>query len=351
MTAPLVPILYNQPTLPLDHPDAESERSIVDIAVGIGEILGAAGFRTMPLPLKRDPMVLWEALKKRKPAVVFNLFEGNLEDAATESYVASLLQWKGVPFTGSPMHTLELARAKHLTKQILRGAGLPTADFFVVSELPVIHCPLEWPVIVKAALQDASVGLAQDSVCTNQEQLEARVEYMLQTYGPPVMVEEFISGREFNVALIELPDLQCLPVAEIIFEGDKERYWPILTYTGKWRPGTEEYDQSPPKCPAEITARLSGRLCTIASEAYRLLGCRDYARIDFRVRPNGKPLILEVNPNPDISENAGFVRCLGAADITYAEFIVRLVEHALARKTPTPTFAMDQCESLQPSAN
>jgi D-alanine-D-alanine ligase len=350
MTSPLVLILYNHPTLPLDHPDAESERSIVQIAQKMSQILGEAGFRASLLSLKQDPTYLWDEMKRRKPAVVFNLFEGNLEDTETESYVAGLLQWKSIPFTGSPMHTLALARAKHLTKQILRGAGLPTADFFVVSELPVMNCPLEWPVIVKPALQDASVGLDQDSVCTGQDQLESRVQYILETYGPPVLVEEFIAGREINVALVELPELRNLPPSEIMFPRDKPGFWPILTYAGKWRPGTDDYDKTPAKFPADITPRLSERLGAIAMEAYRLLGCRDYARVDFRVRSNGRPYILEVNPNPDLSEHAGFAGGLGSANIPYRDFIVRLIEHAMTRaKNPTPTFAMDRCESLQPA--
>src|SRR5262249_22853829 len=154
------------PTLPLDHPDAASEHSVVEIAQNATKILEQdGGFRTTLFPFKQDPRHLWSELKRRKPDVVFNLFEGNPDQPETEAYVAGLLQWKGIPFTGSPMRTLALARAKHLTKQLLRGAGLPTADFFLVSSLPVINCPLEWPVIVKPAQQDASVGLAQNSVC------------------------------------------------------------------------------------------------------------------------------------------------------------------------------------------
>ncbi len=330
MTAPLVLVLYNHPTLPLDHPDAESEHSVVEIAQQVGEIVAGAGYRVTFLGLKHDPTQLWSELKRRKPAVVYNLFEGNPDNTETEAYVAGLLQWKGIPFTGSPMHTLSLARAKHLTKQLLRGAGLPTADFFVVDRLPVIHCPLEWPVIVKPAQQDASVGLAQDSVCTNQDQLEARVQYIMETYGAPVLVEEFIDGREFNVALLELPKLQYLPPSEIVFPTDRPGYWPILTYDGKWKPGSPDYDKTPPKFPAEISQRLTERLGVIATEAYRLIGCRDYARVDFRVRAN-KPYILEVNPNPEISDEAGFAGCLGSAGMSYQEFIVRLVEHAMTR--------------------
>jgi len=347
MKSPLVLVLYNHPTLPVGHPDAESEHSIVEIAQKVGAMLGESGFRATLFGLKKDPTTLWEELKRRKPAVVFNLFEGNLENTESESYVAGLLEWKGVPFTGSPMHTLGLARAKHLTKHILRGAGLPTADFFVVNELPVMNCPLEWPVIVKPALQDASVGLAQDSVCTNQERLEARVQYILETYGAPVLVEEFVDGREFNVALVELPDLYTLPPSEILFPRDKTGYWPILTYAGKWRPGTDDYDQTPSKHPAEIPARLANRLSTLAMEAYRLIGCRDYARVDFRVRANGKPFILEVNPNPDISEGAGFAGGLASARSPYREFVVRLVEHTMTRaKIPAPTFAFEPVEPI-----
>jgi D-alanine-D-alanine ligase len=351
--APLVLILYNHPLLPDDHPDSDSEHTIVGIADAMADILTAQGFRVSPLGLKQDPSVLWTELKRRKPDVVFNLFEGNLDDTETESYVAGLLQWKGVPFTGSPFPALTLARAKHLTKLLLRGAGLPTADFLVVDHLPVPPCALEWPVIVKPAKQDASVGLHQDSVCTGRDQLEQRVAYILETYGGPVLIEEYVRGREFNVALLELPDLQVLPPAEIVFPEERPGYWPILTYDGKWRPGTAEYDTTPPKFPADIGPRLAQKLGAIAVQAYRALGCRDYARVDFRVKPNGRPYILEVNPNPEISNHAGFAGCLGSADIPHPEFIGRLVRQALSRKgTPRPTFnptGRDNSEEAQPA--
>ena len=285
---------------------------------------------------------MWNELQRLKPDVIFNLFEGNLSDTETESYVAGLLQWSGIPFTGSPFRTLTLARAKHLTKQLLRGAGLPTADFFVVEELPVAPCDLNWPVIVKPATQDASVGLDQDSVVTNQYQLEQRVAYILETYGPPVLVEEYIQGREINVAVTEIPEFMSLPPAEILFDKVRPGSWPILTYAGKWCPGTEAYDLTPPDYPAKISARLAERLGELARRAYRLLGCRDYARVDFRVKPPGKPYILEVNPNPEISATAGFAGCLGSAGIRHQDFIRQLIQHALVRRqAPEPTWAMN----------
>jgi D-alanine-D-alanine ligase len=344
MAAPLVLVLYNEPLLPENHPDADSEHSIVEIAQKMAETLQAEGnYRTSLFGLKQDPTTLWTELKKRKPDVVFNLFEGNLSDTETESYVAGLLHWKGIPFTGSPLQALTLARSKHTTKLLLRGAGLPTADFMVIDGPTIPECDLEWPVIVKPAKQDASVGMDQDSVCTNQFQLEQRVQYILDTYGAPALVEEFIQGREFNVALLELPDLQNLPPAEIVFPQPSEGYWPILTYSGKWTPGTDDYEKTPPVYPADITPAMARKLGRIAQKAYRVLGCRDYARVDFRVNEQGKPFILEINPNPEISAHAGFAGCLGSANIPHKDFILRLIAQALSRKNaPKPTFSMDR---------
>jgi D-alanine-D-alanine ligase len=340
MAKPLVLILYNDPVLPLDHPDSDSENSIVEIAATMAKILEPAGYRTTALALKHDPSLLWRELHERKPDVVFNLYEGTLQDTESESYVAGLLQWSGIPFTGSPPAALTLARAKHTAKALLRGAGLPTADFFIVEELPVKSCPLEWPVIVKPAKQDASVGLAQDSVCTDQAQLEQRVRYILETYGAPVLVEAYIPGREFNVALLDLPELQYLPPAEIVFPTETPNFWAILTYEGKWKPGTSDYDLTPPKYPADITPALGRKLGGLAMKAFRLFGCRDYARVDFRLKAGGKPFILEVNPNPEISAHAGFSGCLSSAKIPHQDFILRLIEQALRRQhAPLPTFA------------
>jgi D-alanine-D-alanine ligase len=330
MPAPSVLVLYNEPLLPKDHPDAESEHTVVEIAEGMEQILRADGLRTQLMGVGRDPSKLWAALKSRKCDVVLNLFEGNLDDTETESYIAGLLQWSGVPFTGSPSQAMSLARAKHTAKTLLRGAGLPTADFMVVESLPVPECTLDWPVIVKAAKQDASVGLDQDSVCTDSFQLEQRVAYILETYGAPVLVEEYVDGREFNVALIEVPELQYLPPAEIVFE-EKAGTWPILTYDGKWKPTSDAYQGTPPKYPADIPRRWAKKLGDIAMKAYRLMGCQDYARVDFRVTADGKPFILEVNPNPEISDEAGFASCLISANMSYQSFVCRLVRHALER--------------------
>src|SRR5687767_10669590 len=129
MANPLVLVLHNKPLLPKDHPEAESEHTVVEIAATVADILQKDGFRTELMGLGRDPALLWNTLRERKPAVVFNLFEGSLDDTETESYVAGLLEWSGIPYTGSPPQALSLARAKHTTKMVLRSGGVPTAAF------------------------------------------------------------------------------------------------------------------------------------------------------------------------------------------------------------------------------
>jgi D-alanine-D-alanine ligase len=324
-------VLYNEPVLPADHPDADSEHEILFTVDAVAGHLSAAGFEVSRLGASRDPAALLSGLRRARPDVVFNLFEGLADQYGTEAHAAGLLDWLGLPYTGCPYQTLCVARDKPWTKRLLRGAGLPTADFFVVEDGAVPECPIDWPVIVKPGTQDASVGLDQNSVVTDRERLGERVAYLLETYGPPVLVEEFIRGREFNVGLIESPELRALPVSEIVFVDRGPGYWPIVTYDAKWKPGSCDYEATPAKYPAEVSPRLAERLYAAAKQAFRLLGCRDYARVDFRVRPNGKPCILEVNPNPDFSPLAGLAGGLASAGLTHAQFTVELVHAALAR--------------------
>ena len=330
-------IIYNEPVRSPDHPDAASEREILETAVVVEQHLSQAGCQAVRLGVGRDPAVLLDGLRRHRPDVVFNLFEGLADHYETEAYLAGLLEWLGVPYTGCPPQAMTLARNKHLAKQLLKGAGLPTPDFFVVERLPVPACPLPWPVIIKPAREDASIGLDQNSVACDQRHLERRVGYLLEQYGPPVLVEQFIPGREFNVGLIEAPELRVLPLAEIEFLVKDESYWPIVTYDAKWKPGTPEYDLTPPRYPADVPAPLAERLRSAAAEAFRLLGCRVYARVDFRVSAAEEIFLLEVNPTPDFSPLAGLAGGLHAAGISHAEYTVALARNAAARGRSCPS--------------
>jgi D-alanine-D-alanine ligase len=325
-------VLSNEPLLDRDHPDAEAEHTIQATAEIVCQVLTAAGYTTSRLAVSRDPGTLLAGLRQERPDVVFNLFEGTAEHADNETYAAGLLQWLGLPFTGSPAEALALARNKPLAKTLFRGAGLPTAAFVVVDRLPVPDFPLRWPVIVKPGAQDASVGLDQGSVVHVMDKLGERVAALLERYGPPVLVEEYIDGRELVVGLIEAPALRPLPVGEILFEEKREGYWPIVTYAAKWAPDSREYQATPPRYPADLPTALAKRVQELAVAAFRLVGCRDYGRADFRVSKAGEPFLLEVNPNPDLSPDVGLAAGLRAQGLAHSRFLVQLVQNALDRR-------------------
>jgi D-alanine-D-alanine ligase len=325
-------ILYNEPVLPTDHPDSASEREVLGTVDFVRQSLAKAGFDVLDAGASHDINALIARLRELRPDAVFNAFEGTADDAGNEAAVAGLLEWLGIPYSGCPFQALCLARNKPLTKTMLHGAGLPTPRFWVVDRLPVSQCELSWPVIVKPALQDASVGLDHGSVVGDQARLEERVQFLLKQYGAPVLVEEYIDGRELNAALIEDEELRVLPISEVMFVATPPDVWPIVTYDAKWKPGSRDFEATPTRCPAEVSAQLDERLQTLARQAFCLLGCRDYARVDFRVRGSGEPYILEVNPNPSFHPAAGFAKALAAAGISHQDFTAKLIRLAQGRE-------------------
>jgi D-alanine-D-alanine ligase len=328
---PHVLVLFNEPTLPPTHPLAASEHEVLETAQFVAEALAHTGHRVTPLGLGDDPLALLRALREHRPDVIFNLYEGVAENGQTEAYLAGLLEWLGVPYTGCPFPALVLARDKPRTKLLLQGAGLPTPRFHVADRGPLPDLDLRWPVIAKLATEDASVGLDQGSVTTSFEQLQRRVGWLLDRFHVPVLLEEFIAGRELNVALVEAPDLRVLPISEIVFTPQEGTRWGIVTYDAKWCPDSADDLATTPKCPADLPADLTQHLGELATAAFRLVGCRDYARVDFRLNAAGEPFILEVNPNPDFHPHVGLARSLRTAGVDHAAFTVGLVRRALAR--------------------
>jgi D-alanine-D-alanine ligase len=338
MPSPRILVLFNEPVLPPDHPDAASERDILDTVNSVARTLRRAGFRVGRLGVGNDLTALADGLEEHCPDAVFNLFEGLSNRPFTESVVAGMLEWLNVPFTGCPSDTLTLARDKQRTKHLLHGAGLPTAPFFTVDHLPVPECKLEWPVIVKPANQDASCGIEQESVVQNQAELISRVELILKLYGGSVLVEQFIVGREILASVVEgAPDewRRCtpmvLPLAEIVF-NDPE-LWPVYSYDAKWDKSSNEYRSTPMNVPVILPHKQMDEITDLARRAFRLLGCRDYARVDIRMTAAGRPFILEVNPNPFI-DSIALIDGMEAIGSVHSEFIADLARAALSRRPP-----------------
>lgn len=335
MSAPSVLVLYNEPVLPADHPDAGSEHDILDTVADTFKVLKTAGFQTTKLGIDYDPQPLLDRIKRDRPDAVFNLFEGIATQTGTEVSAAALLEWLNVPFTGCPSAALTYGRDKVRAKYILSAAGIPTPDFLVIDAPPVPRWRRPWPAIVKPAFQDASVGIDQSSVVTSQKQLDERVRFVLATYGAPVLVERFVAGREFHVNMIERREApheppRVLPLCEIAFTNDAPGRWPVYTFNAKWHENSDEYKAAPVRTSVTIPPDDFARLELVARRAFRALQCRDYARIDVRMDDAGNFHVLEMNPNPYLNSIA-LVDGLSTIGKSHAWLLVEMALAALAR--------------------
>jgi D-alanine-D-alanine ligase len=323
-------VLYNAPTLPAGHAHAGSETDVVGVAGEIAAILNRSSFEARLVAAAPPVGRLVDELTDPRPAVVFNLVEGFAGASAGEAWITSLLELLGLPYTGCPPASQALCHRKGRTKALLRGFGLPTAPFLVVSGQALSEPPFPGPYFVKPEAEDASLGIDQKSVTADQHGLVEQVAALRSQFGGDVLVEAYLPGPEYNVGILGLPEPTPLPVAEVVY-APRPGEWPILTYAAKWDVGSAEDLASPARCPAEIDQGLADRLSQLAVAAFEVTGCRDVARVDFRLDGDGRPMILEVNPNPDLGSSAGWARALRASGRDYAETIVGLAERAMIR--------------------
>jgi D-alanine-D-alanine ligase len=277
------------------------------------------------LPVAFDPS---DVLTAYDPGewVVFNLLEGLGNRADLEPEAVAILEGLGFRHTGSGPDTMALCLDKARTKTLLESRGIPT-PVFQVCEHSDVEFTVPLPAIVKPVAEDASLGIDDDAVVTTEEKLRRRVEYVVRTYREPALVEEFVEGREFNVALWGNGKPECLPLAEIDYSGIGEPLRRICSYAAKWDPERDEFYLTPVTCPAQVDAGLAGRIRSIAVAAYEAAGCRGYARVDMRVRGR-QPYVLEINPNPDISPDAGFPRAALAGGHPYPQMVEKILKLA-----------------------
>ncbi|HUY34936.1 MAG TPA: hypothetical protein VMV69_19470 [Pirellulales bacterium] len=333
----LATILYNAPSLPPEHADYAQEAGVLESVEAVEASLASLGHSSQRMAVGADPVSLALELGRTRADVLVNLFEGFHGSGEGESQVAGLLELRGLPFTGTGSDGLALVRDKARAKWLLAGAGLTTPDFQLVAP----GAPLDvarfksalavGPLIVKPAHEDASLGIGQASVVTDLVSLASRIDEVGRRYGA-MLVEQFIAGREFNAGIIALPEAEVLPLAEIEFPSDGRVPWNVVTYDAKWTPGSVEFDAGTPvRCPAAAAPELAAEIRRVSLAAFRLAGCRDYARVDLRVDPHGRVFILEINANPDISPSAGLARAIRVSGLGYDDFVGRLLETARRR--------------------
>lgn len=275
---------------------------------------------------------LIDNLNSIKPDVILNFVESVEGISSFESFITGLFELMNIPYTGNDPLSLSNCLDKSRAKEFLTADGITTPRFFIYkpdNENPLRDFNLKFPVISKLVKEDASIGISENSVSCNKADLLTQLEFLVSSYGQNIILEEYIEGREFNVAVL---GNHPLPVSEISFNSLPDNLPKIVTYEGKWIADTVYYNNTVPRCPADIDINTKLLLEQTAIRAYHTLNCRDYARVDIRLSNDGVPFVIEVNPNPDISSDSGFNRAAKTAGMDYGILLNKIVNLALERK-------------------
>ncbi len=302
---------------------------ILESVEAIENAIADWGHQHVRIPVNPDGRWV-ERVRRAHFDLVFNLCEGIDGVAAFEPMVISVLELFQIPFTGNTSTTAALCLRKNLVNTVLDRAGLPVPRWALVRKGDKASS-VGFPAICKPAAEDASIGIEQRSVVRSGRALAARIEAMHVRWDE-VLVQQYIDGREINVGVV---DGEVLPIAEINF-GDMPRgMWKIVSYQSKWITGSDEDLGATPSCPADLSPELTRELEQIAVDAWRAVGGQGYGRVDMRIDSTGRPWLLEVNPNPDISPGAGLARMAGVAGMDYNALVRRVCEAGLKQRIDT----------------
>ena len=345
-----VAVIYNEPrnTASEDHwlrrsdpayqpPSAEfvdaSEFGVLLQMRSIAAALGESGHEVSIFSADDDPRRLVSFLSNEKPHVIFNCCEAILGESKLELNIAAMYELFGIAYTGSAPLALGLALDKSLAKAVFIANGIPTPRHQLFKNSEAVDPMLRFPLIVKPVHEDASIGIDANAIVQDATALAHRTRFIQSEFEQSALAEEFIDGRELNVALLATShgNFETLPISEITFDNVPEGMPRIVSYEAKWVEESPMYQTTLPECPANIPESIAREARSIALRAAAAVGLRDYGRVDLRLDANGNLFVLEANPNPDISEDAGFMRAARASGRTFAGTINEILSCAAER--------------------
>ncbi|MGH2522374.1 MAG: D-alanine--D-alanine ligase family protein [Anaerolineales bacterium] len=290
--------------------------------------LSAVGMEVGQVPIRRDVAGPIQHFDPREH-VIFNWCEGL--DGAPNAYdaVPPVLEALGFAYTGADAWSLAATQNKAVTKSLLLEHKIPT-PVSKVYDRAALNGWRRFPAMVKPANEHCSYGITREAVVDSSQQLKERVQYVLDTWKCPALVEDFIDGIEYNVAIWGNDELSVLPIGAIDYSAFEDYHDRLCSFDAKWNPESEAYRLTGVQCPAVLEPALKRRIEKAALGAYRALRLRDYGRVDIRVR-NGVPYVLDVNANPDITMEGGFARSARAAGYDYGQMTARILSMAAQR--------------------
>lgn len=301
----------------------------------------ATGGHEVEEPISTETVAeLTRGLRKTKPEVVFNLAEqmgAGEESVIGDAHVAALLEALGFTYTGTGPQALFAAGDKSIAKKILAFHSIRSPDFATIyrGKVDWAH-DLEFPLLVKAARQESSIGISTSSVVKNVKELLERIEYIHETFEQPALVEQYIEGREFYVGVLaaspEARDLRTLPPIELVFDGFPDELPKVASWEAKWEDEHPEYKGCRVRFPKDLDPELAERVAGVARAAFEALDCRDYGRVDLRVTDGGEIYVLEVNPNCYLAKESEFARAAKRDGVAYDDLILGLARAAANRR-------------------
>jgi D-alanine-D-alanine ligase len=332
-------VLYNndfdlaRPEDAKDYKDYKDRSAVAQAAHDVRDAIAAYGYDATILGVTGDDIAeCLLKLRKLAPELVFNLTESLAQDSRNEIVFPAVLEMLGVPYTGSGSLGLGLCLHKPKAKDILRSRGVPTPASCTIERIKdAAGIDLPFPLFVKLAREDASVGIRADNVVHSKRAAVKRIRDLIEEFQQPVLIERYIEGREVNVTLLGNARIQPLPFHEIDFSRlppDRPR---IVSYAAKWDESSPEYLGTEPVPVRGLADATRAGIERAAIAAFRALELRDYGRVDFRVAEDGTPYVIDVNPNCDISPDAGVARAGLAAGMKYPQLIGRICDIAWER--------------------
>ncbi|HEY5269722.1 MAG TPA: ATP-grasp domain-containing protein [Anaerolineales bacterium] len=265
-----------------------------------------------------------------KDTFIFNNCDGFNGNNLGAVDVIRLIERIGFKHTGAAADSIEMCIDKPHSKERLTQSGVPTPRYQVF-ERAEGEFHLDFPVIIKPSVEDASMGIDLDSVVSNRECLFHKIAYIVEKYEQPAIVEEFVCGRELAVAMLGNEVIEVLPIAEEDFSWVANPLERLLTYESKWKTDSPYYQNIPARVPAALNRKETQVVKKAAEGSFRAMGLRDLGRVDIRFN-NGIPYVIDINELPDLSPDAGFWNSARATGITYPHMVERILTYALERE-------------------
>lgn len=307
-----------------DPPDANAEFDHPDTVKLIATTIESLGHKVVKIG---NVSHLLKKINDLKVDIVFNISEG-IRGRNRESQVPIVLEMMNIPCVGSDGLTLGLSLDKVMTKKILLSENIPTPKFFETDD-PTDNVvkikDMKFPLIVKPRYEGSSKGLSDKSRVEDIEQLRVQIDYIVKTYKQSALVEEFIAGSEYTVALIGNSPVEALPPVQIKIDGKLKLGDKFYTFA------RIQSDRLEYICPAKIDKSLKDKLLDLAVRTYKATDCRDFGRVDFRVDENNNPYVLEINPLPSLSSADVFMCIADHLGVSYDEMIRRILDAAFLR--------------------